>query len=648
MASVKSVLLGYALFASFQASNSHPNDRPVIIRDYDYVVVGSGPGAAPLAARLGLAGHRVLVIEAGIDIAATDYNATVPLLNGKASEDPKMAWDFFVSHYDTEEQNARDAKYYTTGPNGTLQLGVSPGSIPQGFLYPRTAAVGGCVNHNALIMMYPVDEDWWQIANSTNDPSWAPQRMREHWHKMENCQYLSKGSPYHGFDGWMSINRAEEQIFFRDDQCYDMVKAAAELGGQSIISKQDLVNKLQGDMNAPSPANLGGLYNTPLNMDQYKRSSPRDFLVDTAQMLAKKGDGKGKIDIRINCLATKIIFQKGTTRAIGVEFLDGQSLYRADPRSQGSGSGSKGIAYIKKEVIVAGGTFNTPQLLKLSGIGPAEELRSLGIPVVVDLPGVGENLQDRYENSVVVNLNKPFTVWQNCTFGSDANDPCLQEWKMLQSNASRYSTNGRPVSIPRRSKAALGSENDLIISGRPGYFAGYFHGYSTIGARFPNSWTWPVLKARTQNRGGVVKLRTVDPRDVPEINFRYFDAGSGNWQYDLAAVVEGLQYARSIIKRYAENTGTTVTELVPGPDYQTAEQLAKWARDSSWGHHACCTAKIGSKDDPMAVLDSKFKVRGTRGLRVVDASVFPKIPGYYVQLPVMMVSEKAASDILNN
>jgi choline dehydrogenase-like flavoprotein len=174
-------------------------------------------------------------------------------------------------------------------------------------------------------------------------------------------------------------------------------------------------------MNSPSPANAKGVYNTPLNMDKYKRSSPRDFLVNTAASLASRS-GRGKIDIRTRSLATKVIFQSGTTRAIGVEFRDGQSLYRADPRAAGTGTGSTGTAYANKEVIVAGGAFNTPQLLKLSGVGPAQELKALKIPVVVDLPGVGENLQDRYENSIVVNLTKPLAIWtvshqahQHCT-----------------------------------------------------------------------------------------------------------------------------------------------------------------------------------------------------------------------------------------
>lgn len=186
----------------------------------------------------------------------------------------------------------------------------------------------------------------------------------------------------------------------------------------------------------------------------------------------------------------------------------------------------------------------------------------------------------------------------------------------------------------------------MIISGRPGYFAGYFQGYSRIGGKYPNSWTWPVLKARTVNRAGTVKLRSADPQDVPAINFNYYDAGGGNWAYDLAAVVEGLQYARSIVQQYVKSTGSQATELIPGPQYQTVSDLSKWAQDSSWGHHACCSAKIGNDTDKMAVLDSKFRVRGTQGLRVVDASVFPEIPGYYIQVPIYMVSEKAAVDIL--
>jgi len=133
---------------------------------------------------------------------------------------------------------------------------------------------------------------------------------------------------------------------------------------------------------------------------------------------------------------------------------------------------------------------------------------------------------------------------------------------------------------------------------------------------------------------------------VPSINFNYFDSGSGDWPYDLAAAVEGMQFARTIIQQYEQDTNTTATEIIPGPEYQTEAELSEWVRDTSWGHHACCTAKIGDDDDPLAVLDFKsFVYVGTERLRVVDASVFPRIPGYYIQTPIYMISEKAAAVI---
>lgn len=141
-------------------------------------------------------------------------------------------------------------------------------------------------------------------------------------------------------------------------------------------------------------------------------------------------------------------------------------------------------------------------------------------------------------------------------------------------------------------------------------------------------------------------LVTANPRDTPRIEFNYFDSGDGAWDVDLNATVEGMLFARKIIGEYIQTTGGQATELVPGPGYETTEELAQWVRDTSWGHHACCTAKIGADNDEMAVLDSRFRVRGAEGLRVVDASVFPRIPGYYIQSPTYMISEKAADDIL--
>jgi choline dehydrogenase len=151
-----------------------------------------------------------------------------------------------------------------------------------------------------------------------------------------------------------------------------------------------------------------------------------------------------------------------------------------------------------------------------------------------------------------------------------------------------------------------------------------------------------VLKGHTENRAGSVLLRTADPRDTPDIRFRYFDEGSDTAGEDLDGVVTGIEVARSIMRCF-EDDGAT--ELVPGPDVATRGQLRDFVRNQAWGHHASCTAAIGPRDRG-GVLDGRFRVHGTRGLRVVDASVFPRIPGFFIVTAVYMAAEKASAVIL--
>jgi choline dehydrogenase len=152
-----------------------------------------------------------------------------------------------------------------------------------------------------------------------------------------------------------------------------------------------------------------------------------------------------------------------------------------------------------------------------------------------------------------------------------------------------------------------------------------------------------VLKAHTNNRAGRVMLRSADPRDVPDIRFRYFDEGDDADGEDLAAVVAGVRYARSIMADLGDDV---LEEICPGPGVQTDEELARFVRDDAWGHHASCTAAMGPRGDPRAVVDSRFRVHGTRALRVVDASIFPRIPGFFIVTAVYMAAEKASAVIL--
>jgi choline dehydrogenase-like flavoprotein len=155
-----------------------------------------------------------------------------------------------------------------------------------------------------------------------------------------------------------------------------------------------------------------------------------------------------------------------------------------------------------------------------------------------------------------------------------------------------------------------------------------------------------VLKAHTANRAGRVRLASADPRDMPEIDFHYFDEGSPGHEADLAAVVEGVKLVRRLAEPLRRD-GLIEAEEVPGDHVRTDAEIADFVRDQAWGHHASCSCPIGPPDQG-GVVDSRLRVHGARGLRIADASVFPRIPGFFIASAVYMVGEKAAEMILED
>jgi choline dehydrogenase len=182
----------------------------------------------------------------------------------------------------------------------------------------------------------------------------------------------------------------------------------------------------------------------------------------------------------------------------------------------------------------------------------------------------------------------------------------------------------------------------------PGSFVGYYTGWSKDAVQKPyDKWTWLLLKAHARFRGRVT-LRSKNALDPPLVDFDYFPrdadgAPTPDSAKDLQAMREGVELVREMIS----DSGLLRLhpEAMKGVDLGSGAGIDKFVQDRAWGHHASCTCKIGGDDDPDAVLDSKFRVRGVKGLRVVDASVFPKIPGFFVVMPTYMISEKAADAI---
>ncbi|RYZ65453.1 MAG: hypothetical protein EOP09_14260 [Proteobacteria bacterium] len=207
------------------------------------------------------------------------------------------------------------------------------------------------------------------------------------------------------------------------------------------------------------------------------------------------------------------------------------------------------------------------------------------------------------------------------------------------------------------------TEPDLFIFLVPSDFHGYFPGYSNVIAQSRDKLTWAVLKSHTDNYAGTVTLKDTNPLSKPNINFKYYEEGSNPESKDLEAMLDGIEFVRTINSN-ATNTldildlsaglpeGSSgfqypnIAETIPGPEFKKRDKLREWVRRNSWGHHACGTCKMGKESDPMAVVNSKFEVIGTKSLRIVDASVFPRIPGYFIASSVYTMSERATDEIL--
>jgi len=579
---------------------------------YDYIVVGSGPGGGPLAANLARAGLSVLLLEAGDD-QSNNPNISNLFSFNEATNDEKTRWDFWVKH---SEDPARELKYdHMTWrkPDGNFYVGLSPpnGSTQLGVWYPRAGTLGGCAMHNAGVTFLPYDDDWNDIMTATGDKSWAAAEMWKHFRNIEKNSFLPVNTTGHGFKGYLDTMVVDSGwINQKGGDGAEIFKQLAAVTGQT----GNVSELIYRDINKEGPGrdeDLGFFGLSTHATKTTKRAGPAYYVKSTLAD-AKKFP----LTLQLNSLVTKVLFSNDSTpTAIGVEVRQGKSLYAADPRRKATEKGTTQRIYARKEVIISGGAFNSPQILKLSGIGPADELKKFNIPVVKDLPGVGERMADNYETSYIA----------------------------MAANKKPLSGVGAPVALLMKTPNSPTKRRNVYAFCGAISFEGFWPGMPTDYG--PSEYECALVHMGPKSQEGYVRLRSSDPTEMPEVNFRFFEK---NGDQDLSEMLEAIKTVRSAFEKVPAPVAPW-DEVHPckGTNAKCSDADQKeWIKNQAYSHHPTSTCAIGPATDKMAVLDSKFRVHGIKNLRVVDASAFPKIPGAFPVVPTMLLAEKATADIL--
>lgn len=440
---------------------------------------------------------------------------------------------------------------------------------------PRGKVLGGSSSINGLVYLrgQPEDFDGWGM------PGWGWKDLLPYFIKAED-QARGK-SEFHGSGGPLGVSDLE-----RHELADAFIDSAVAMG----IPRND-------DFNGAKQEGAGYYQATVKNA---RRSS-------AATGYLRPAEKRPNLHVETDALATKILFEG--KRAVGVEFRQNGKLRSVRAN----------------EVILSGGSINSPQLLQLSGVGPAAHLQSLGIPVVLDAPGVGADMQDHFYVRTFWKCNKAITL------NDDMANPLRQLWIGMQ---YLFGKRG-PLTIAAGQAAAIVKTRPELT--RPDAQI-YFINFSTAqrgGHLHPFSgFTCSVSQMQSDSRGKVL-IKSADPAVPPAIHYNYLST-----EKDRRMMVEGLKILRRLVntKPLADYV---VEEMHPGAKVQSDEEWLQFCRETGETvFHPTSTCRMGN--DARAVVDGNLNVRGIAGLRVADASVMPAVPSANTNASVIAVAEKAA------
>ncbi|WP_315139862.1 GMC family oxidoreductase N-terminal domain-containing protein [Achromobacter marplatensis] len=468
---------------------------------------------------------------------------------------------------------------------GTAQTNGRRVPIPQG----RT--LGGSTSINGLVYNRGQAADFDHWANLGN-PGWAYADVLPYFKSME--RRVGGDDRYRGRQGELPVT----DIDWIHPLCEAFIAGAVEQG----LPRNP-------DYNGADQAGVG----------YFQRTISNGWRMSTAKCFLKPAMARKNLDVRTYAQATRVLFDGA--RAVGVAYC--HPAHPARVRA----------VRAKREVIVACGAINTPKLLQLSGLGPAELLREHGIPVVCDLPGVGENLSDHYSVRIVARVKNSQTMNE------------LVKGLNLAGQISRWLFK-RP-SIMALSPSLLHyfwrSRPELTAPDLQGVFtpASYKEGYVGVLDDFPGM-TAGVWQHRPDSRGQV-RIRSADPLQDPVILANYLAD-----ERDQQTLVRGIRLARRLLQSQALAPYFD-SEALPGPLCESDSELLDFARRFGVSsYHVNGTARMGLAGDKYAVVDAQLRVHGVENLRVIDSSVMPAMPSANICAATMMIGNRAADLIRNS